>query len=214
MGVFESQGDSHESELLTDLETLHSAFQRNYFNSITVQLADPQSFDSFMAGLAANPTLAVQVKRESAYFAAAAEPQARLLRVVAYTIGSIMAFGAVAAALNAMYSAISTRTKEIAVLRAIGFSGYAVLVSVFAEALALSALGAAIGATLAAHFFNGSSASTVTETSPALVVFALHMSPGLIALGMAFACFMGLAGGILPAIRAATLPVASVINGR
>lgn len=214
VGVFASNGDSHESELLTDVETLHSAFQRNFFNSLTVRLDKPEHFDPFSAALNANPSLAIQVKRESAYFAAAAEPEARILRFIAYTIGAVMTIGAVAAALNAMYSAISTRSKEIATLRAIGYSGYSVLVSVFIEALALSAVGAAIGALLAWSFFNGNSVSTVTDASPALVVYALRMSPGLIALGIGSACIMGLTGGFIPAVRAATLPVASVINAR
>lgn len=214
VGVFDSQGDSHESELLTDVEPLNSAFQRNFFNSVTLQLDSPESFDAFRTALTTNPTLAVQAKREAVYFAEAAEPEARLLRFIAYTIGSIMAFGAAAAALNAMYSAIGARSKEIATLRAIGFSGYSVLGSVCIEALLLSCVGAALGAWLAWYFFNGSAVSTVTEVSSALVIYALHMSPGLIALAMGSACVMGLVGGLFPAIRAATLPVAAVINGR
>lgn len=214
VGVFETQGDSHESELLTDVETLNSAFQRDYFNSLTLQLDTPASFDAFKAATTSNPTLAVQAKRETVYFAEAAEPEARMLKFIAYTIGSIMAFGAVAAALNALYSAIGTRAKEIATLRAIGYGGYSVLVSVFIEALLLSFAGAALGAWFAWYFFNGSSVSTVTDVSSALVVYALHMSPGLIALAMGSACVMGLLGGLFPAIRAATLPVATVINGR
>ena len=91
VGVFDSQGDSHESELLTDVEPLNSAFQRNFFNSVTLQLDSPESFDAFRTALTTNPTLAVQAKREAVYFAEAAEPEARLLRFIAYTIGSIMA---------------------------------------------------------------------------------------------------------------------------
>lgn len=214
VGVFESNGDSHESELLTDVETLHSVFQRDTFNGVTVQLDSPDSFDSFKSALATNPSLAIQVKREAAYFAETAEPETRILKFIAYTIGSIMALGAVAAAVNATNSAIGARSKEIATLRAIGFSGYSVLVSVFIEALALSSVGAVVGASLARYFFNGSPVSTVTDASPAVVTYALHVSPGLIALGMGSACVMGLVGGLFPAIRAATFPVATVINGR
>jgi putative ABC transport system permease protein len=214
VGAFVSDEDTHESEMLTDIETLLSAFERNDFNSVTVLLDNPASFDSLRAALATNPSLSVDAKRESEYFAEASKDRGRLLKFIAYVIGGVMAFGAIFAAVNAMYSAIGTRTVEIATLRAIGFSGDSVLVSVLVEALVLVAVGAMIGAFLAWFFFNGSSVSTLSGASPSPVTYSLHVTPALITLGIGCAALIGLVGGLIPAIRAATLPVATVINRR
>ncbi|MDB6009659.1 MAG: hypothetical protein JWL65_1909 [Gammaproteobacteria bacterium] len=213
VGAFESGGDSHESELLTDVETLLSAFQRNVFTSVTLMLDSPESFDAFKAALTTNPALSVEVKREPDYFSEASRPMARLLKIIASTIGVIMGLGAVFAAINTMYSAVSARTTEIATLRAIGYDGAAVVVSVLVEALLLALLGALIGATIAWVFFNGNSVSTLTGTSPSPVTYTLNVSYRLIGFGIFSACVIGLLGGLLPAARAARLSVAAAIRG-
>jgi putative ABC transport system permease protein len=213
VGAFESGGDSHESELLTDVETLLSAFQRNVFTSVTLMLDSPQTFDAFKAALTTNPALSVEVKREPDYFSEASRPMASLLKIIASTIGVIMGLGAVFAAINTMYSAVSARSTEIATLRAIGYDGAPVVVSVLVEALLLALLGALIGATIAWVFFNGNSVSTVTGTSPSPVTYTLNVSYRLIGFGIFSACVIGLLGGLLPAARAARLSVAAAIRG-
>jgi putative ABC transport system permease protein len=213
VGAFESGGDSHESELLTDVETLLSAFQRNVFTSVTLMLDSPETFDAFKAALTTNPALSVEVKREPDYFSEASRPMASLLKIIASTIGVIMGLGAVFAAINTMYSAVSARSTEIATLRAIGYDGAPVVVSVLVEALLLALLGALIGATIAWVFFNGNSVSTVTGTSPSPVTYTLNVSYRLIGFGIFSACVIGLLGGLLPAARAARLSVAAAIRG-
>jgi len=213
VGAFESGGDSHESELLTDVETLLSAFQRNVFTSVTVMLDSPETFDAFKAALTTNPALSVEVKREPDYFSEASRPMATLLKIIASTIGVIMGLGAVFAAINTMYSAVSARSTEIATLRAIGYDGAPVVVSVLVEALLLALLGALIGATIAWVFFNGNSVSTITGTSPSPVTYTLNVSYRLIGFGILSACVIGLLGGLLPAARAARLSVAAAIRG-
>jgi putative ABC transport system permease protein len=213
VGAFESGGDSHESELLTDVETLLSAFQRNVFTSVTVMLDSPSTFDAFKAALTTNPALSVEVKREPDYFSEASRPMANLLKIIASTIGVIMGLGAVFAAINTMYSAVSARSIEIATLRAIGYDGGPVVVSVLVEALLLALLGAVIGATIAWVFFNGNSVSTITGTSPSPVTYTLDVSYRLIGYGIFSACVIGLLGGVLPAARAARLSVAAAIRG-
>jgi putative ABC transport system permease protein len=213
VGAFESGGDSHESELLTDVETLLSAFQRNVFTSVTVMLDSPETFDAFKAALTTNPALSVEVKREPDYFSEASRPMATLLKIIASTIGVIMGLGAVFAAINTMYSAVSARSTEIATLRAIGYDGAPVVVSVLVEALLLALLGALIGATIAWVFFNGNSVSTITGTSPSPVTYTLNVSHRLIGFGILTACVIGLLGGLLPAARAARLSVAAAIRG-
>ena len=214
VGVFEGNGSLRESEMLTDAETLLSSFQRSSFNSVTVLLTALDRFDAFKAALLTNPNLSVDVRRESQYFSEIAGPRARLMRLVAYTVGGIMVFGAFFAALNASYSAVAARSSEVGTLRAIGFSGYVVVVSVLIESLLLACTGAVIGAAIAWLFFNNNSISTLPGGSPTPITYYLHITPSLIGLGTAAACLIGLLGGLIPGTRAATLPIARVINSR
>jgi putative ABC transport system permease protein len=211
VGVFESKGDSHESELLADADTVLSAYRRNLFQSVTVMLDQPSSFAAFKDALTSDPTLSVDVKREPDYYASQSRQLGVILTFVANVVGGIMAVGAIFGALNTMYSAVSARSIEIATLRAIGFGAFPVVVSVFAEAVLLALLGGFLGALLAWAFFNGDSVSTLGSNFTQ-VVFPLTVSPQLLALGIVWAVAIGIVGGLFPAIRAARLPVATALR--
>ena len=211
VGVFASDGDRHESEIFGDAETVMSAVRRNGYQPVTVVLESRDSFEAFKTALTTNPTLSVDVKRESDFFAEASKPLARVLSIVAYVIGGIMAVGALFGALNTMYSAVSARGKEIATLRALGFGAASVVISVFVEAVTLAVLGAALGAFAAWLFFDGNVVST-SGGGVAQIVFALALTPGLIAVGVIWACAIGLVGGLFPAVRAARVPVATALR--
>jgi putative ABC transport system permease protein len=211
VGAFESNGDSHESELLADAETVLSAYRRNFYQSVSVLLDSQDSFNAFKSALTTNPQLSVDVQRERDYYAHQSERMTTVLSFVAYAVGGIMAIGALFGALNTMYSAVSVRTREIATLRAIGFGAIAVVLSVLIEAMLLSILGALIGAGLAWVFFNGNVVSTLGSNFTQ-VVFHLAVSPSLVVLGVVWACIIGLIGGLFPAIRAARLPVATALR--
>jgi putative ABC transport system permease protein len=214
VGIFESGGDSHESELLTDANTLLAAMRRGeWFSSTTVWLENDAAFGTFKDSVTTNPTLSVDVKREPAYFEEASRPIGRLLTIIAYAIGGFMALGAVFGALNTMYSAISARALEIATLRAIGFGATPVVISVFVEALLLALSGAVLGALIAWFFFNGNAISTTTGNSPSQLTFSLNVTPQLIALGIGCALVIGVLGGLFPALRAARRPVAMALRG-
>jgi putative ABC transport system permease protein len=213
VGVFASNGDAHESELLTDANTLIAAMRRGeFFSSTTVWLQDDGSYETFKDSVTTNPTLQVDVKREPAYFEEVSRPIGRLLTIIAYVIGGFMALGAVFGALNTMYSAISARSMEIATLRAIGFGPGPVVVSVFVEALLLALAGALLGAAIAWLFFNGNAVSTTTGNSPSQLTFSLNVTPRLIAVGAGCALFIGTLGGLFPALRAARRPVAMALR--
>lgn len=212
VGVFESHGDPHEAEMITGAETLQSAFERTTFQSVSVLLVSAAAFDQFKAALTTNPALTVDAMRETDYFRQQSQRFSRLLSIVAYLIGGIMAVGAVFGALNAMYSAVSTRTVEIATLRVLGFGAAAVIVSVFAEALLLALVGGAIGGGLAWLLFNGQAVSTngggLTQLSVPLVV-----NMRLIGSGVLWACLIGMVGAAFPAVRAARAPLAAALRG-
>ena len=210
VGVFES-GDQRESEIYGDAETVMSAIRRNAYQPVTVVLESPASFETFKTALTTNPQLQVDVKRESEYFADQSKTLTTVLSVIAYVVGGIMAVGALFGALNTMYTAVSTRGKEIATLRALGFGATPVVISVFVEAVALALVGAALGSFAAWLFFDGHLVST-SGGGLAQIVFALTLTPGLIAVGVVWAFLIGLVGALFPAVRAARLPVATALR--
>jgi putative ABC transport system permease protein len=205
-GSFQSNGDEHESELLADSETVLSAMRANTFHSVTIMLQRPESLDVFQTAITTNPTLGVDVTRETQFLAAQSKYLNTFLTMIAYVVGGIMGLGATFGALNTMYSAVSARAMEIATLRAIGFSGTAVVASVLAESLVLAVSGAAIGAVAAWIVFNGNLHAVGG------LVFRLAVTPSLIALGLGFAFTLGFVGGLFPALRAASLPVADALR--
>jgi putative ABC transport system permease protein len=214
VGIFESQQSFHESTLIADSEAVLSAFKRNSFNSITVLLESTESFARFKLALDALPASSIEARREQEYFASQSQPLNRLLELIAYLIGSIMAIGAVFGALNSMYSAVSVRGTEIATLRALGFSGASVVVSVLIEAQVLALIGALVGIVLAYLCFNGHAISTVGDTigNNPQVVFSLTISAGLVVISVALACLVGLVGSVFPAVRAARMPIAAALR--
>ncbi|MBM0103692.1 ABC transporter permease [Steroidobacter sp. S1-65] len=211
VGIFETGGDAHESSLMTDAETLISIDKRGAFQSVTALLESPAAFQAFKDSLSSNPGLSVDVVREREYYQQQSKTLSTIISVIAYVVGGIMAVGAVFAALNTMYSAVSARLQEIATLRALGFGSTAMVMSVLAEALVLALIGGAIGALIAWLFFNGNTVST-SGGGMGQMVFELSVSPQLMILGIVWACIIGVLGGLFPAVRAARLPVAMALR--
>jgi putative ABC transport system permease protein len=205
-GTFESGGSALESELLADGETVLSGIRANTFKSMTVLLARADDFNGFKNALSSEPTLMVDVQREPDYLATQSKQLNGFLTVIAYLVGGIMGLGALFGALNTLYSAVSTRSIEIATLRVFGFGATAILTSVLTEALLLSLLGAAIGAAAAWLAFNGDLHAAGS------LVFRLTVTPTLVAEGIGLACVLGLFGGLFPALRAARVPVAVALR--
>jgi putative ABC transport system permease protein len=210
-GLFTSNGDVHESELLADVDTVGSSLERNGYSSAVALLTSPAEFTGFKDALTTDPQLKVDVQREPDYYAAQSKQLTQIINVVGKTVAIIMAIGAMFGALNSMYSAVAARGLEIATLRAIGFGALPVLLSVMIEALLLSLIGGIIGASLAWLFFNGHSVSTLGGAF-AQVVFQLTVTRALIITGIIWACAIGLLGGFFPALRAARLPVAEALR--
>ncbi|HXJ82446.1 MAG TPA: ABC transporter permease [Candidatus Methylomirabilis sp.] len=214
VGIFESGGDVHESEIWADAEVALSAFRRTGYQSVTARLADGSD-----AGIAAlrdaigrDRRLSITVFREPEYYARQATVLSRLITVLGYTVASFMAVGATFGALNCMYSVIASRQVEIGTLRAIGFGGTPVVVSVMIEALVLALVGGAIGGTLAYVYCDGASLSTLNFNTFSQVAFDFRVTPGLLLRGLGWAFVIGLAGGLLPAVRAARIPVTEALR--
>ncbi|HMD75561.1 MAG TPA: ABC transporter permease [Steroidobacteraceae bacterium] len=210
-GIFTSNGDVHESELLADVDTVGSSIERTGYSSAIVLLESAAAFSSFKDALTTDPRLKVDVEREPEYYAAQSKDLTRTINIVGNSVAIIMAIGAMFGALNSMYTAVAARSVEIATLRAIGFGGLPVLLSVMIEALVLALVGGILGAALAWLFFNGHSVSTLGAAF-AQVVFQLTVTRTLIVTGIVWACLIGLLGGFFPALRAARLPVAEALR--
>lgn len=210
VGVFESGRDATESSLMADAATLLSAYQRTAVNSVTVRLASEGAFEELKTALTTNPTLSVSVERETDFYRRESQDANQVFGLVGIAVGVFMGLGAIFAALNTMYSAVSVRTREIATLRAIGFGAGGVIVSVLVEALILALIGAAVGGSIAWLLFNGNSVALGDSTGS--IVFQMQVTPTLLLLGVLLACSVGLIGGLLPALRAARLPVAAALR--
>lgn len=206
VGAFEDQGALSENVIIADAQTVMAAFDRNAYQTVSVQLTSPAAFGVFRDALTSNPQLQVDVKRDSDYVQEQLQQVTTILNAVGYFIGGVMALGATFSAVNTMYSAVDARAREIATLRAIGFGGAAVVVSVMVEALILAVPGALLGAAVAWLLFNNRAISAVG------ISFPLAVTPALIQLGVIWSIVIGLIGGLAPAVRAARLQVATALR--
>lgn len=210
VGVFET-GDAHDSEFWADAEAVQSAWGRTGYSSVLVQLANPDSFAAIKARLTSDPQLNVDVMREREYFGAQSANLTRQIGFLTGIVAAIMAVGALFGALNTMYSAVSARTVEIGTLRALGFGRLPVVASVMAESMLLSAAGGLIGAVVAYGLFNDYSVSTLGGGFTQ-VAFNFAVTPALVLRGLLWALGIGFLGGLMPAVRAARLPVTTALR--
>ena len=205
VGIFASD-DANESELWADINVARTTFGRTGCSSVRVAFDGPGSFDQIKSSLTGDPRLTVDVVPEQEYLNSQTKQFRQTIGTLAGIVTMIMAMGAVFAALNSMYAAVATRSKEIATLRAIGFGGLPVLVSVMIEALLLAVVGGVLGAVIAYVLFNNMSVSTLGQNFTQ-VVFNFKVTPELVVRGLVISVVIGMLGGLLPAIRAARLPV-------
>lgn len=207
-GIFEDRGSVAESEVWTDATVLQGAYNRgNSFQSMRVKLTSPGAFQSFKDALTADPRLNVRLFTERQYYEEQSRTLIALVSTIGTTIAVLMGLGAVFAALNTMYSAVSTRTREIATLRALGFGAAPVVISVLAEALLIGVVGGVIGALISYFAFNGMRASTMNFATFSQITFAFTVTPTVVVLGLVYALILGFVGGLFPSVRAARLPI-------
>ena len=210
VGVFTS-GDANESELWTDAEVAQSAFNRQGFSSVRLQLADPRGLQAVKDTLTADPRVNVDVESEQSYFSGQTKNFRQTIGALAGVVTFIMALGATFAALNTMYAAVGTRSREIATLRALGFGGIPVVLSIMIESLVLALVGGILGAALAYLLFNNMAVSTLGSNFTQ-VVFQFAVTPALVVDGLIIAVAIGMLGGFLPALRAARQPVTTALR--
>ncbi len=213
VGLIEADGGVAEGELWADVRVLQSLYRRgSSLQTVRLRLQDAAGFRAFKDTLTADPRLNVRVVPEAEFY----ESQSRFFGLFVSTVGVVLGFlmglGALFGAVNTMYTAVASRTREIATLRALGFGPGAVTISVLAEAMLLGLIGGVLGGVIAFVLFNGFSVSTLNWQSFSQVTFAFAVTPELLRLGIVYSLVLGFIGGLLPCIRAARLPVTAALR--
>jgi putative ABC transport system permease protein len=213
VGIFDANGSAFDSEIWADGDVLNGNYQRptGVFQTVTARLRSTEDFPAFEATLEGDPRLKIQVVREPAYYDAQSRVVTTLITVLGGLVALVMGLGAVLGALNTMYSAVAERSREIAVLRALGFGRGSVVLSFLVESLVIALVGGVIGC-LVVLPVNGVTTGTINWQTFSHLSFAFRITPDLLALGLGFAVLMGVLGGLPPAIRAARANVAVTLR--
>jgi putative ABC transport system permease protein len=213
VGIFDANGSVAESELWCDARVLQPAYRRgNSYQSVYARLESVDSFQAVKDAMTADPRLRVTVLREQDYYAEQSRVLQTVIRTVGFIIAGLMGVGAIFGAVNTMYNAVASRTREIATLRALGFQSLPVVISVLVEAVILSLIGGVIGSLAAYLAFDGYQTATMNWQSFSQVAFAFAVTPALLMQAMVYATLMGLFGGLLPAWKAARMPVVTALR--
>src|SRR5206468_2585433 len=211
VGIFTADDASFESEVWGDVDLMLDAFKRNGYQSATLKMTDPSAFESLQAAIAGDPRFDFKVEREQDYYAGQSLVMTTVIRVFGTFVTLILSIGAMFGAMNTMYAAVAYRTREIGTLRALGFSRLRIVGAFLAESVALALIGGLIGVVLALPV-HGLSSGTTNFSSFSEVAFKFRITPALMAGGLIFSALMGAVGGLLPAIRAARIPVARALR--
>lgn len=212
VGVFESEGAAFESEVWGDFDTVGALFQRGAgSNSMVVRMNDQAQIPALDHWIRTQPGMRLRALPERQYYEDQAGPVTTVLKGLAALVAVIMGIGAVFGAMNTMYAIVAARTREIGTLRAVGFSRRAILFSFVAEAAFLALIGGILGCLLA-FTMHGYTTGTSNLQTFSEVAFAFRITPAIVASSLAFALGMGVAGGLLPALRASRLPIAAAVR--
>jgi len=210
VGVFAADGSSFESEIWGDLDAMASAFNRvGTVNSLTVRLADPATLSTFDRELQTNPQFQLEMHQEQQYYEDQAGPQSKFLLGLAAFVSVVMGVGAVFGAMNTMFAIVAARTREVGTLRALGFSRSSILLTFVLEGLLIAVSGGVLGCLLS---FLIKGVGTATLGGVTEIAFAFRPTPVDLAYGLIFAAIMGVAGSLLPAVRAAGLPITAALR--
>ena len=211
VGVFEAGGSGFESEVWGDKDAMGPAFGRGSgAQTLTVRMKDPSAIPAFDQELQRNPRMQVQVIQERLYYERQSAGVSGPLMALAVFVAIVMGIGAVFGAMNTMYAIVAARTREIGTLRALGFSRLAVLTAFVIESTCLAFVGGALGC-LVALPANGIS-SAAGGANFAEIAFSFRVTPASLVVGMTLAVLMGIAGGLLPSLRAARIPISAALR--
>ena len=210
VGIFDSGGSAHESEIWADINQLASDFDRTEYSSVLIGATDPVAADALKHQVTDDQRLKFNGMLETDYYAEQTKTGGPI-KFVGFMVAFIMAIGSSFAAMNTMYAAVAYRSREIATLRVLGFSRPSILSSFVLEAVILALMGAAIGIVLMLPF-NGMTTGTSNPVTFSEAIFSLRMTTGVITTATIFAVVMGLFGGLAPAWHAARQDILNALR--
>jgi len=206
VGHFDAGHSGFNSEIWGDADQLIQAFRRNAYSSVIFRLTDAEGLDAVKARLESDPRLTVELKRESIFYAEQSEQLSTFIRYLGVTLSIIFSSGATIGAMITMYASVANRTAEIGTLRALGFRRASILWAFLLESLLLGLLGGILGVALAS-LMQWVSFSTMNFQTFSELAFSFTLTGKIVVESLIFSLIMGLAGGFLPAIRAARLKI-------
>ena len=210
VGVFEANGNGFESEIWGDVDVMGPAFNRDGYQSLTMRMRNPLTIPTFNAELERNPRMQLQAVQERQYYEdQSGEVSTQLLGLAGF-VAIVMGIGAIFGAMNTMYAIVAARSREIGTLRALGFSQQSILTSFVIESIFLAIVGGALGCLIALPADGISSAAGGANFAE--VAFAFQITPIALGIGRLLAVLMGVIGGVLPAFRAARVPVVAALR--
>jgi ABC-type antimicrobial peptide transport system permease subunit len=211
VGVFEAGGTAFDSEIWGDAEQMLQAFRRMGFSSVVARLAAVDDLVAVQAAIDAEPRLQVEVKPERQFYEDQSRSLSNFISYLGVALSVIFSLGATIGAAITMYAAVATRTGEIGTLRALGFARRAILAGFLVESLLLALVGGIVGL-FAASFLQAVTISTTNFQSFSELAFSFALTPRIVLQSLAFALFMGLVGGVLPAIKAARMKIVDALR--
>ena len=210
VGLFDGGKSAFDSELWMDADEARSIFDRDFYSSVLIRVDDTNRAPQITARIEGDKRLPLQAQPEVGYYASQTGT-AVPIKWMGKFLAVAMSVGAIFSAMNTMYASVGARTREVGTLRVLGFRRRTVLLSFIVEGAFLSLLGGLVGCVLA-FYVNGKSTGTLNFQSFSEVVFEFRITPALLLNGLTFAVIVGVIGSLLPAIRAARLPVISSLK--
>jgi ABC-type lipoprotein release transport system permease subunit len=215
VGHFEAANSPYDSEVWADLHNLQEQSQREGILSVVrLRARDAGQRVLLLAAIRNDQRIKLAAKTEEQYFSEQ-QSTAKPIEFLAWLVGVLMAIGATFGAMNTMYAQVAARTTDVATLRALGYSRAAVVLSFVIESMLLALIGGALGAlaaTLLVKLLLVEPTGTQNFATFAEVLFNFRITPSLVARGLVFSLVMGVAGGLLPALRAARLKITTALR--
>jgi putative ABC transport system permease protein len=213
VGRFDAQRTAFDSEIWGDCEQLMQAFRRIAYSSLLVQLTRADDFEALRAAIDADPRLQLEARRERQYYEDQSRQMSGFIRILGLTLSVIFSLGAMIGAAITMYASVATRTAEIGTLRALGFGRRSILTAFLLESMLLALAGGVAGLA-AASLLQAVRISTTNFQTFSELAFSFELTLGVIVRSLLFALLMGLAGGVLPAAKAARLRIVDALRAR
>jgi putative ABC transport system permease protein len=211
VGIFDAGNSGFNSEIWGDSDILMPSFKRDQFSSVTFQLKPGSNFDAMKNRLENDQRLTVTVKRESDFYADQSKSLSMFITIIGSFISVIFSIGAIVGAMITMYSSVANRTREIGILRALGFKPRSIFVAFVKECLLIGFVGGVLGIILAS-FMMAVGISTTNFTTFSEVAFGFTLQPWIVVVGLIFSVTMGFVGGALPALRASRIKILSALR--